>query len=204
MKKRNIIIVAAIVLIAVIISVVIICNGRGEEKQEKPEKQTSESVDETKKEEVKVEDETTNNNEYENDTEDYSDIVTDVEAAFKAALDYIVLGEDIKAQEKVSNAILKNTEIIVDYANETICKVTVKYPDAALLLRKAEEGLKQEATEEEINDMMEEIAKAIEDKKAEMIEKTIETKVFEKDGIWNIEWTSELYDAVTGGLYSIE
>lgn len=204
MKKRNIIIVAAIVLIAVIISVVIICNGRGEEKQEKPEKQTSESVDETKKEEVKVEDETTNNNEYENDTEDYSDIVTDVEAAFKAALDYIVLGEDIKAQEKVSNAILKNTEIIVDYANETICKVTVKYPDAASLLRKAEEGLKQDATEEDINDMMEEIAKAIEDKKAEMIDKTIETKVFEKDGIWNIEWTSELYDAVTGGLYSIE
>ena len=104
----------------------------------------------------------------------------------------------------VSNAILNKTEIIVNSANETICNVSVKYPDAAKLLTEAEENLSEEATEKEIDEMMKNLAEAIENNDVEMIEKTLETQLIEKDGIWNIQWTNELYDAVTGGLYSIE
>lgn len=204
MKKKALIIMAVILIIAVIVAVILIFNGENKENNEKPKKDNleTESIVETKDEEINSEEETTENVEAE--TEDYSDIVLDVEAVFKAALDYIVYDDELSTEQRVRNAILENTEIIVNSANEERANVSVKYPNAADVLTKASLKLPENATEKDIEDMYVSIAEAIEDKGVEMIEATIDVELFEKDGIWNVKWTDELYDAVTGGLYSVE
>ena len=208
MKKKIVVIVAIILMIATIIAIAFISGSRDDDSKKTSDKQTSEtekqSDDEKLEEESTKENETSDVIENETESEDYSDIVSDVQAAFAAALDYVVEDEELAPEQMVSNAILKKTEIIVNSANETICNVTVKYPDAAKLLTEAEASLPEEATEKEIDEMMKNLAEAIENNDVEMIEKTLETQLIEKDGIWNIQWTNELYDAVTGGLYSIE
>lgn len=204
MKKKALISLAVILLIAVIVAVVLIFSSGHKGNKEKTDKDSfeTESVDETKDEENIAEDETKKNEEAE--TEDYTDIVSDVEAAFKAALDYIVPDDELSAEQKVRNAILENTEITVNSANEETANVSVKYPNAADLLTKASSALPENPSDSDVENMYINIAEAIEDKSVDMIEDSIDVELLEKDGIWNIKWTTELYDAVTGGLYSIE
>lgn len=204
MKKKALIIVAVIFIIAVIVAVILIFSGESKENNEKPKKDSfeTESVGETGDEENDEEEETTENVEAE--TEDYSDIVTDVEAVFKAALDYVVYDDELSAEQRFRNAILENTEITVNSANEEMANVSVKYPNAADVLTKASLKLPENATEKDVEDMYVSISRAIEEKGVEIIEETIDVELFEKDGIWNVKWTDELYDAVTGGLYSVE
>ena len=42
------------------------------------------------------------------------------------------------------------------------------------------------------------------DFEVDMIEKTFTAEVIQADNMYTIKWTAELYDAFTGGLYSIE
>ena len=111
MKKKALIIMAVILIIAVIVAVILIFNGENKENNEKTKKDNleTESIVETKDEEINSEEETTENVEAE--TEDYSDIVLDVEAVFKAALDYIVYDDELSAEQRVRNAILENTVV---------------------------------------------------------------------------------------------
>lgn len=204
MKKKALIIVAVILIIAVIVAIILIFSNANKENKEKSDKDTfeTESIDGTKDEEGNIENETTENVEAE--TEDYSDIVSDVEAVFKASLDYIVSDDELSAEQKVRNAILENTKITVNSANEESANISVEYPNVADLLIKASAKLPENATDTDVENMYTSIAEAIEDKGVDIIEKTIDVVLIEKDGIWNVQWTDELYDAVTGGLYSIE
>lgn len=135
---------------------------------------------------------------------DTEDILTDMEAVFAAALDYIVPEEEADAAAQVSNAIIRKTSIQIQDVSNTNCSVTIRYPDAAEAIRIAEAALPAEATEAEIEAMLLALAQAIEAEEVTMIEESFEAVIVEADGMRTIQWTPELYDAVTGGLYTAE
>lgn len=135
---------------------------------------------------------------------DEEDITTDIEAVFAAALDYMVPEEEADAAARVSNAILQQTSYRILEVSNTLCSIAIRYPDAAEALRKADAELSEDADEEQIEEMLLSLAQAIETEEVTMLEETFEVSIIELDGMRTIQWTPELYDAVTGGLFSAE
>ena len=133
-----------------------------------------------------------------------SELIEDMNAIFQSALDYMVPEEQLDAASKVSNAILKNTDITINLAKDDICNITVKYPNAAKALKEAEAKLAADASQEEIDLMLQNLTNAIQNGEVDIIEKTMDVSIIEVEEFKTIQWTTELYDAVTGGLYSIE
>lgn len=138
------------------------------------------------------------------EAEKTANILSCMEATFFGALNHIVPEKDLDSASKVSNAILVNTTYSIQSADESFCTVTVRYPDAATALVEALSLLSAEATEDQTNDMLENLAIKIGNQEVEMIEKTFTAEVIQADNMYTIKWTAELYDAFTGGLYSIE
>lgn len=138
------------------------------------------------------------------EAEKAANILSCMEATFFGALDHIVPEKDLDSASKVSNAILLNTTYSIESADESFCTVTVRYPNVATALTEALSILPAEATEEQTGEMLENLAKKIENQEVEMIEKTFTAEVVQADDMYTIKWTTELYDAFTGGLYSIE
>ena len=132
------------------------------------------------------------------------ELLEDMKAVFDSALNFIVPEEELDAASMVSNAILNKTDISINYVEDGICNVTVKYPNAAEALKTAEAQLAADASQEELDAMLNALAQAIENGEVETIEKTLDVSVIEIGEFRTIEWTKELYDAITGGLYSIE
>ncbi|MBQ7955555.1 MAG: hypothetical protein IJ282_07365 [Lachnospiraceae bacterium] len=135
---------------------------------------------------------------------DAAELMEDMKAVFDSALNYIVPEEELDAASRVSNAILNKTDIIINRVEDGVCNVTVTYPNAAEALKEAEAQLAADASQEEIDVMLDSLAKTIENGEVETIEKTLDVTVIEIGSFRTIEWTKELYDAITGGLYSIE
>lgn len=133
-----------------------------------------------------------------------SELMEDMNAIFQSALDYMVPEEQLDAASKVSNAILENTDITINHAKDDICNITVKYPNVAKALKEAEAKLAADASQEEIDVMLQNLTNAIQNGEVEIIEKTMDVSIIEVEEFKTIQWTTELYDAVTGGLYSIE
>lgn len=133
-----------------------------------------------------------------------SELLEDMKAVFDSALDFIVPEEELDAASMVSNAILNKTDISINYVENGICNITVTYPNAANALKEAEAKLAADASQEELDTMLNTLAQAITDGEVEMVEKTLDVSVIEIGEFRTIEWTKELYDAITGGLYSIE
>ena len=133
-----------------------------------------------------------------------SELMEDMKAIFQSALDFMVPEEQLDAASKVSNAILENTDITINNAKDDICNITVKYPNVAKALKEEEEKLAADATQEEIDVMLQNLTDAINNGEVEIIEKTMDVSIIEVEEFKTIQWTTELYDAITGGLYSIE
>ncbi len=138
------------------------------------------------------------------EAEKAANILSCMEATFFGALDHIVPEKKLDSASKVSNAILLNTTYSIESADESFCTVTVRYPNVATALLEALSMLSTEATEEQTKEMLENLAVKIENQEVEMIEKTFTAEVIRADDMYTIQWTTELYDAFTGGLYSIE
>ncbi len=138
------------------------------------------------------------------EAEKAANILSCMEATFFGALDHIVPEKKLDNASKVSNAILLNTTYSIESADESFCTVTVRYPNVATALVDALSMLSAEATEEQTSEMLENLAVKIENQEVEMIEKTFTAEVLQVDDMYTIKWTTELYDAFTGGLYSIE
>ena len=132
------------------------------------------------------------------------ELMEDMKAIFRSALDFMVPEEQLDAASKVSNAILENTDITINHAKDDICNITVKYPNVAKALKEEEEKLAADATQEEIDVMLQNLTDAINNGEVEIIEKTMDVTIIEVEEFKTIQWTTELYDAITGGLYSIE
>lgn len=193
-----------------------------ETSKETPEHTETESIPETETEdipEIEVEIETESipetgfvpENEPEAETSplygeelESSELMEDMKAIFRSALDFMVPEEQLDAASKVSNAILENTDITINHAKDDICNITVKYPNVAKALKEEEEKLAADATQEEIDVMLQNLTDAINNSKVEIIEKTMDVTIIEVEEFKMIQWTTELYDAITGGLYSIE
>lgn len=133
-----------------------------------------------------------------------SELMEDMKAIFRSALDFMVPEEQLDAASEVSNAILENTDITINYAKDDICNITVKYPNVAKALKEEEEKLAADATQEEIDVMLQNLTDAINNGEVEIIEKTMDVSIIKVEEFKTIQWTTELYDAITGGLYSIE
>jgi len=138
------------------------------------------------------------------EAEKAANILSYMNATFSGALDHLVPEKKLDSTSKVSNAILLNTTYSISSADETSCTVTVRYPNVAAALTEALSTLPSEATEEQTNEMLENLAAKIENQEVEMIEKTYTAEVIQAEGMYTIKWTTELFDAFTGGLYSIE
>lgn len=138
------------------------------------------------------------------EAEKAANILSCMNATFSGALDHLVPEKKLDGASKVSNAILLNTTYSISSADETSCTVTVRYPNVAAALTEALSTLPAEATEEQTNEMLENLAAKIENQEVEMLEKTYTAEVIQADGMYTIKWTTELFDAFTGGLYSIE
>lgn len=138
------------------------------------------------------------------EAEKTANILSCMNATFSGALDHLVPEKKLDSASKVSNAILLNTTYSISSADEKFCTVTVRYPNAAAALTEALSTLSMEATEEQTNEMLENLAEKIENQEVEMIEKTYTAEVIQADDMYTIKWTTELFDAFTGGLYSIE
>lgn len=138
------------------------------------------------------------------EAEKAANILSCMDATFFGALNHVVPEKDLDSASKVSNAILLNTTYSIQSADESVCTVTVRYPDVATALTEALSALSMDATEEQTGEMLENLALKIENQEVEMIEKTYTAEVVQVDDMYTIKWTTELYDAFTGGLYSIE
>lgn len=133
-----------------------------------------------------------------------SELMEDMKAIFQSALDFMVPVDQLDAASMVSNAILENTDITINHAKEGICNITVKYPNVAKALKEEEAKLSADASQEEIDVMLQDLTNVIKNGKVEIIEKTLDVSIIEVEDFKTIQWTPELYDAITGGLYSIE
>lgn len=134
---------------------------------------------------------------------DSAELMEDMQAIFQSALDFVVPEEQLDAAGMVSNAILTKTEIVINHAEDGICNITVKYPNAAEALKAADAQLGADASQEQIDEMLKTLAQSIENGEVDIVEKTLDVSIIEVEEFKTIEWTTELYDAITGGLYSI-
>ena len=130
--------------------------------------------------------------------------IEELTAVFDAALDYLVPEEELDAAAMVSNAIINATTYKILEVDGNMCKIYVQYPDAATAFLEAFSKLSPEASDEEVDKILMDLAQKIENHKVEMLEKTFYPSVIEQDGLTNIHWGYDLYDAFTGGFYNIE
>lgn len=139
-----------------------------------------------------------------NEEEIQADILADLDATFLAALDHIVPDKELTPASMVSNAILQNTTYVINSITDNFCSVTVKYPNVAPALLEAMAALPEDATDEQMDEALKTLAAKITDGEIELSEKTFDLEIIDMGGMRTISWTPELYDAFTGGLYTIE
>ncbi len=185
----------------------------GEESEPESEPETESTTDMQPEMEVEPETDVELENEVKNEVAMLSDeeielaeIREDMEAVFASVFAYILPDEEAESDPSalISNAILKQTDITINSVTLESCNVTIKYPNALETLKEAEAKLPADATKEQVNEMLKEVVQLIEEDAVAYIEKTFESEIIEYEGIRNIVWSKELYDAVTGGLYSAQ
>ena len=130
-------------------------------------------------------------------------VVVEMENCFAEELDYIVPEEELDPSAMMTNAILKKTTVTVNVADENWCDVTICYPNALDILLEVSDALPEDAGWDQIDEAYEQIAAIIESDQVEMLEENFILQVTKEYDIYDIVWTDEAINALTGGLYLI-
>ena len=131
-------------------------------------------------------------------------VMEDIKIDIEAALDYTNENENIDGATKFSNAILNGISYEIVYVDKNKCEIIFKYSDAKDFLLKASELLNDNSTDDEIDAVLAQIAQEITTDNSRVI-KTVTAEIeINSNGKYIIIWNDDLYDAVSGGLHSMQ
>lgn len=130
-------------------------------------------------------------------------VVVEMEKCFAEELDYIVPDEELEPSSMMTNAILKKTTVTVNAADKNWCDVTICYPNALDVLLEVADALPEDADWDQIDEAYIQIAAIIESDEVEMLEENFVLPVTNEYGYYDIVWSDEAINALSGGLYLI-
>ena len=134
-----------------------------------------------------------------------AEIREDLEALFASITEAITSDtRTLEPEEQFASTIRYKTEITIDSVTKDKCVLTIVYPYVVDALTEAVGKLDEEPTEGQIRTMYKNLSASLRNNALPYNTVTIELEVVEIEGFWSLKWTKEFYDAVTGGLYSIQ